>query len=257
MVQDRVWVIPRNDLEALAICQLLESRGEQVLVTSQPWGATWVGLERGIQERLKELPPRTRVYGVELGGPDSFGATNIDHHTYPGDDRWRPASSLEQVAALMGVQLDRRQELIAANDRGYIPAMLAMGASAAEIAGIREADRRAQGITADMERTAEAEVASAERLPGDRVQVSVARPTAAHLDLLWTSGGEVLLMGREQWQYSGARYRELPAMKFGESNWMGGSGISGYFGIARPSDATRQRIRGWFSEGPKDSPTKR
>jgi hypothetical protein len=249
MAEARIWVAPHNDLEALAICELLESHGERLLVTSQPWGATWDRLENGIQECLKKQPPETRVYGVELSGPNSFGATNIDHHTYQDEDRWRPVSSMEQVAALLGVELDRRQQLIAANDRGYIPAMLAMGASAAEIAAIREADRREQGITAEMEETAEEEIASAERLSGDRVQVRVGWPTSAHLDRLWTSAREVLLMGQEQWQYSGARYRELPAMQFAESNWAGGSETAGYFGIALPSSATRQRIREWFAAG--------
>src|ERR1035437_7630919 len=120
MAQDRIWVVPQNDLEALAICELLESHGERVLFTSQPWGATWDRLEEGTQDCLKKQQ-ETRVYGVELSGPNSFGATNIDHHTYRDEDRWRPVSSLEQVAALLGVELDRRQELIAANDRGTYP----------------------------------------------------------------------------------------------------------------------------------------
>src|ERR1035438_7177299 len=100
MAQDRVWVVPQNDLEALAIRQLLESSGEQVLVTNQPWGATWDGLEGGIQERLEELPRETRVYGVELGGSNSFGATNIDHHTYQGDEIGRAVRSEEHTSEL-------------------------------------------------------------------------------------------------------------------------------------------------------------
>ena len=54
----------------------------------------------------------------------------IDHHNELSD---RPAA-IVQVAALFGVELDRWQLLVAANDARYIPGMLEMGATDEEIA---------------------------------------------------------------------------------------------------------------------------
>ncbi|MGE5343248.1 MAG: hypothetical protein ACM3SY_17390 [Candidatus Omnitrophota bacterium] len=77
----------------------------------------------------------------------------IDHHNdRAGKDR---KTSLEQTAALLGIELDRHQRLISANDRGHIPAMQALGASPSEIAHIRIYDRQCQGVTADDEIKAE------------------------------------------------------------------------------------------------------
>ena len=85
------------------------------------------------------------IYGIELNEditpPSNYAA--IDHHNERAD---RP-SSLEQVAELFGVKLDRWQRLVAANDKGYIPEMKKMCATDEEIEAIREADRKAQGVS--------------------------------------------------------------------------------------------------------------
>jgi len=78
----------------------------------------------------------------------------IDHHN---EFSGRP-SSLEQVADIIGVHLSRKQQLIAANDKGYIPAMQQLGATAEEISEIRFLDRQAQGVTPDDEQKAEVSV---------------------------------------------------------------------------------------------------
>ena len=68
--------------------------------------------------------------------------TDIDHH----NERDHEPASIVQVAELLGVALTRREQLVAANDRGYIPALRAAGATDAEVADIRRADRAAQGV---------------------------------------------------------------------------------------------------------------
>src|ERR1035441_3760324 len=156
-VAQRVWVVPRNDLEAETIIRLLQDAGETVWITVQPWGASWEKLEMELQNRLRELPRAVRIAGVELAGPNPYGARDIDHHRYAAEDRWKPASSLEQISAELGVGLDRWQRLVAANERGYLPALTRAGASPQEIQAIRTADRRAQGVTEADERQAEAD----------------------------------------------------------------------------------------------------
>ena len=66
--KSRAWVVPRNDLESAASVELLIRAGEMVLITRQPWGASWSGLEPDIQASLEKLGSRMEVIGVELAG---------------------------------------------------------------------------------------------------------------------------------------------------------------------------------------------
>lgn len=245
-MNNRVFVIPANDLEAIAIATLLTRAGETHWITNQPWGATWAALEPDIQLRLQALPPGTQIYGVELGGPNPFGAVNIDHHWYETDDRWRPDSSLEQLAALLALPLTREEQLIAANDRGYIPAMLALGATEAEVQHIRRQDRAAQGLTPADEQRAESDTARAV-IRDRRAWVNVTgSPTSAHGDRLFGKVREWLLAGDDRWSYSGPRHQQFGANVGEENHWRGGAADSGYAGVANPSAQTQTRLRDWF-----------
>lgn len=107
--------------------------------------------------------PAYQIFGVELQGEAPAGATNIDHHVYDGDDRNNPLSSIEQVSNMLKIDLSLRDQFIAANDKGYIPAMekLANNLNMTEelknevIQLIRRLDRNAQGITPEQEQEAE------------------------------------------------------------------------------------------------------
>ncbi len=97
----------------------------------------------------------------------------IDHH----DDQavGRP-TALEQVSALLqlpGSRWTRWFELVAANDRGHIRAMLALDPSATveEIQAVRAADRAAQGMTSDEERQAATAAAGSRVLADGRLTV--------------------------------------------------------------------------------------
>src|SRR5712692_6160335 len=125
--QSRLWVLPLNDGEAVEIRRLLEDHGETPLISHQPWGASWANLEPELAQRLHEFRSRNPggdIFGIELAGPNPFRAIDIDHHRYDHDDRSNPLASLEQAARILNVPLTRWQQLVAANDRGYIPAML-------------------------------------------------------------------------------------------------------------------------------------
>jgi hypothetical protein len=67
----------------------------------------------------------------------------IDHH----NELAHLPASIEQIAALLNVKLTRDQQLVAANDKGFIPALKAFGATDTEIQNIRQRDRAAQGVT--------------------------------------------------------------------------------------------------------------
>lgn len=162
-MENRLWVIPNNDLEARTIGEMLKREGENFLVTGQAWGASWNNLEVELKEKIDEaIKNNMTIYGVELQG-DSNGAINVDHHKYGEDDRSNPKSSIEQVAEILGVKLTLDEQFVSANDKGYIPAMKKLGEELGInendleeiIKNVRMRDREAQGVTIEQEAQAE------------------------------------------------------------------------------------------------------
>lgn len=150
----KVFLLGGHDLEMMTIKEMVELHPNCVVVDKNlQWDNAMLG------EYLIELQDfaHTDIYGIELIEdfplPSEIKAYyhRIDHH----NDCSGMPSSLEQVASVLGVELDRHQRLVAANDSGYIPAMRALGATEDEISVIRELDRRAQGVTEEDERLAE------------------------------------------------------------------------------------------------------
>lgn len=86
-----------------------------------------------------------RWVGIELQEDMDLPSNyiRIDHHNTNAD---KP-SALEQLADLLDISLNRWEQLVAANDKAYIPGMKALQASDTEISEIRQADRACQGVT--------------------------------------------------------------------------------------------------------------
>ena len=114
----------------------------------------------------------------------------MDHHN---ENAGKPASIL-QILDLLGVQPTRHQQIIAANDCGYIPAMLAMGATPEEIAEVRLLDRSAQGITPEQEAEAERAIAAAEVVNGVTIIRMAHSKTATVCDRLFNPEKEQRLL---------------------------------------------------------------
>jgi hypothetical protein len=100
------------------------------------------------------------------------GTILIDHHNErAGRDQ---PTSLEQLFSLLGLpntEWTRWQALVAANDRGHVREMQGLGASAEEMQRIREADRRAQGVSDEQERQAEAALRNVQTFCDGRLTV--------------------------------------------------------------------------------------
>jgi hypothetical protein len=155
----------------------------------------------------------------------------IDHH---GSRSAEPASVL-QFLKLIGCEKPTRfQELVGANDSGYIPAMRALGATPEEVAEIRRLDRAAQGITPEQETEAERAIASASKTNGVNIVRMTHSKTATVADrmfseeepqnlLILSNDGEVNYFG------NGALCALL-LEKF--AGWNGGSGLGDSEGIA-------------------------
>lgn len=140
------------DLEMYEIENLVLQCGCVCYNASLKWDNAFLSNYSQELKRHSEKPGNI-IYGVELKEdipvPDNY--VKIDHHNEYSNRR----SSLEQVAEILNVDLTRYQKLVAANDVGYIPAMLNMGATIEEIESIRTADRCAQGVSAEDESLAE------------------------------------------------------------------------------------------------------
>ena len=49
-MENRLWVTPKNDLEAKTIVEMLQREGEDVLITGQAWGILGK-IRRGIKNK--------------------------------------------------------------------------------------------------------------------------------------------------------------------------------------------------------------
>jgi hypothetical protein len=248
-----MWVLAVNDGEAVEIVRVLGERGEEMRISRQPWGATWEGLEADIQADLlqfRNANPESVILGIELAGANIYGAENIDHHRYDNDDRSNPLSSLEQVGIRLGVSLSHRQQLVAANDRGFIPAMQEMGASNEEIRDVRFQDLNAQGVTAEDIEVARREVGAATVYGGRFLVKSLLNPPTAHADILFLEKGarEWLVCGPEVWSYTGPRHLQMAALHLIEKHWSGGLPESGYFGVQGSGAQTQQQLLTLFQD---------
>src|SRR3989339_484513 len=201
-----LFLCPINDGEAVEIINLLIDQQMSFITTYQDWGASWEHLEPIVVGTIKTLlkeSPNVQIIGIELQGQARFGGINIDHHRYDGDDRSNPLSSLEQVAKLVGVELDRHQQLVAVNDRGYIPAMIKeLDAGVQEILDVRSQDRKAQGITQEQEEEAYQAIDKVDgwgkACRGELVIIEMTHSKCScvkdHLFLFWKDGRERLLV---------------------------------------------------------------
>jgi len=142
----RVFLLGGHDLEMLEIKKMLQEAGEIFLDKELSWGAplsaykdafndkdTFVGIE--LEEDIS--PPKHYV--------------EIDHH----GKNTHKLSSIEQVAELLDIKLNRWQKLVAANDARYISGLKQYCASDEEIEEIRLQDRAAQGVSKEDEKLAE------------------------------------------------------------------------------------------------------
>lgn len=146
-----------HDLEMVAIRELLEQHAPgQYFDDNLAWGARLSNYEQQIE---RELGAGRTVVLIELiddigllTGPHAATVINVDHHgELAGHDQPTALEQVFQLLELPNAEWTRWYELVAANDRGHVPAMLQCGASQAELQQVRAADRAAQGITSDEE----------------------------------------------------------------------------------------------------------
>lgn len=213
------------DLEMLEIKKILKEMKLNFTDKKLSWGAklsdyknyftdnsiTYVGIE--LEEDIE--PP--------------MNYHSIDHH----NKRSAEPASIEQLALLLNIKLNRYQQLVAANDKGYIPAMKAMEATREEIAMVRRADRQAQGVTEEMEQIAEKEIQNTENKNGITVLKTILKKFSPIVDRLETD--KLIVYNEETLNYYGKNASKLNLLfknLVDEKKAYSGGNDNGFWGIA-------------------------
>ncbi len=171
-----IYLLGGSDAEMWAIKKKLDKIKQPYFNRELKWGAK---IQDYSEQISKILETGDTPVAIELAEAETIkGVVNIDHHYEKSD---RPASLL-QVMDRLGLKPSLFDELIAANDSGYIPAMeekIEKYRSQIEpragkdffeelknkwINTIRKIDRREQGITAEQEKQAEEAIKNREDL---------------------------------------------------------------------------------------------
>jgi hypothetical protein len=229
----KIFLLGGYDLEMLTIKELLEQQGEVFYDKQLSWDRAMLSR---YTEQLEKYGNHSAysIYGIELIEKNTYIPGNyhrIDHH----NDYSHLPSSLEQTAALLNITLNRRQQLIAANDKGYIPAMKEQGASDGEVCRIRFADRRAQGVTEADEMSAENAIANSTKENGIIIVKSVSSRFSPVADRLYPYE-RLLIYTSDELIYYGAgksRLAEIYRKEITEGRMFHGGGDSGFIGAAR------------------------
>lgn len=230
-----------HDLEMVEIATLLAEAGlgDRVVDHHLAWGARASAYADGIAAALAdgETPVLIELFDDLPEAMDRRRMIVVDHHG-PRAGHGQP-TSLEQVFALVTPSADvvwtRRRALVAANDRGHAAAMRAIGAGPAEIRAIRDADRRAQGITPEIEIESRRAVAAAHEI-GPLLIVETTAPTASavHDFLLPEYDGahaaDTLVVTAVTWSFSGEG-RVIADLSTIPGCWYGGElPVRGFWG---------------------------
>ncbi|MFQ5740950.1 MAG: hypothetical protein ACE5JX_18265 [Acidobacteriota bacterium] len=224
-----VFFLGGRDLEMLAIGALLRQSGARLHDRAPDWSQASISFYRPEVENLKrdQVPVL-----VELANDLQLQpCIAVDHHQgRAGAERPTSLHQVFQLLRLPSHRWTRWHELVAANDRGYIPAMREVGADAVEIRRVRDADRAAQGIDEEHDREARRAL-SALQLRSDGC-LAVARlghgKTAALTDLLDPAYGgsgykNLLIASPNELNFFGAGGLVLALARAFPGSWFGGS----------------------------------
>lgn len=237
-----------RDLEMVEIRRLLDRHAPDLVEDlGLSWGARASAYLPRIEAALArgETPVLVELIDDLPATMDRARLQVVDHH---GDAAWRP-TAIEQVFALLGLPSEdwtRRMMLVAANDRAHVDGLMAIGASAEEVAAIRAADRAIQGVT-EADETEAARAIAARHVEGRLTEVTTSSNTSSAIadGMLTVVGGPghdallVIMPGKLSAFADGATIQRLSRAVPG-GYWGGDLPRRGYWGITLPAqDAER------------------
>ncbi len=240
-----VFFLGGYDAEMVAIRRMLEVHGERFHDRNLSWGASL----SDYSEEVRRLPIGALPVFIELklDVPYPENSIVVDHHgDRAGKDK---KTAIEQIAGMLGVELDRKQQLISANDKGYIRGMKRLFATDEEILEIREMDRKAQGISTEDERRAEESVSRRSERVGESAVIidSLTNRAAPLTDRLYDRFKHIFIFFPDgKMGYSGEgemvcclaeSYKEKKKKNPDVDFWFGGDLPDyGYFGTVSPME---------------------
>lgn len=240
--QPYIFLLGGYDLEMQEIAKLLKANDQELIDRGLSWGAV---LSAYNDDLVAPKYKGQTFVGIELtediNTPENY--LRIDHH----NDLTHLPSAIRQVADLLDIQLNRWQELVAANDSGFIPAMEKLGASREEIASVRAADRRAQGVTDEDEILAQESINKHSRIQNGVTVIFSLPPLFTPItDRMYGRTDRLLCYNDRKLTYYGPGIRQL-AKEFDDliqkkAAYQGG-GESGYFGLSE--DHVEGPIESW------------
>lgn len=239
MKKNYVFFLGGHDAEMRTIREILEAKKKSYFDKHLNWGASLSDYREELNTLNKGEIPVFIELRLDIAYPNH--ALIIDHHNErAGKDQ---KTSIEQVADLLGIQLNRYQCLISANDRGHVTAMKAMGATCKEIQEIRKFDRQCQGVTRDDEKAAEVSIRKhSENITPDSIYIkSLTEKASPLLDRLYDKYTHIFIVtpSRELHYFGPGKmilrlenvYREIKQSKPDIIFWKGGYlPDSGFFG---------------------------
>lgn len=227
-----MFLLGGHDLEMLTIRKVLDKAGIKYADHGLRWDNACLSSYR---KELDEASDKGwTVWGIELQEdivlPPCY--KRIDHH----NDLAHLPSALEQVLEVLHLPMDRYLQLVAANDKAYIPGMLQLNATAAEVEVIRRADRKAQGVTDKDELLAEKAIAENCKKVGNLLVVHALSPRFSPIcDRLFPYRC-LLVYTDDEWIYYGEG--AMLVRKCFEDDFLAGKlfcggGENGYVGTAK------------------------
>lgn len=224
---NRYYFLGGHDLEMAAIRGLLDEFATgRFCDKSLKWGAKTSDYRAEITEAVsKGMTPVLIELEDDIGLGEEV-AIKVDHHGERAG-AGKP-TSLEQVFKLLELptaRWTRWLELVCANDKGYIPALVTAGTSQEEIMKIRAEDRRAQGVTEEEEKAGIEAIDKAEVLMDWRL-------TVIHL----SHGKSSVVTDKLDRSLGGRGYENLLVISPGELN---------FYGDGRLIIELEERFGGW------------
>ena len=229
MSEQLFFLLGGADLEMQTIRDVLVCQGIPFADHHLRWDNA---LLSSYQEELQERKGGQTIYGIELREdilpPSCYRA--VDHHnglsSFP--------CALEQVLEILQLPMNRYEQLVSANDKAYIPGMLALGATSEEIATIRLADRKAQGVTEEEEHLAERAIADNKEFVNGLIIVHALSSRFSPICDRLFPYHKLLIYTESEWVYYGeesTKVRELFSKELTEGNLFYGGGEQGYVGV--------------------------
>lgn len=238
-----IFLLGGYDLEMLTIRELLDAHQQLYFDKQLRWdNANLSAYSSELAEYGNQVD--ITIYGIELHEqslseiPANY--QRIDHHNDYTD---RP-SALEQIAHMLHIPLSRHQQLVAANDSGYIPAMVKAGASQEEIDDIRRQDRKTQGVTEEDEQLAEQAIKEKTMMEDVIVVKAYSTRFSPICDRLYPYK-RLLIYTDEELMYYGEGKKFVAEAFFDETRKgkiFHGGGDSGYIGTAKGSYEKKEII---------------